>query len=87
MDIQPDSFVGAVPASFLGISREWTQAVYWDRNLAAFGNIFDVLGPAPVIRIGGASQEALVQVGAAAAEQAGWLCTQTGGRSKFKHCR
>lgn len=62
VDIQPDSFTGGVPASFLGISREWTQAVWWDKNLPAFGNIFDVLGPAPVIRIGGASQEALLQV-------------------------
>ncbi|WIA18946.1 hypothetical protein OEZ85_003615 [Tetradesmus obliquus] len=61
VDIQPDSFTGGVPASFLGISREWTQAVWWDKNLPAFGNIFDVLGPAPVIRIGGASQEALLQ--------------------------
>jgi hypothetical protein len=70
MDIQPDSFTGVVPASFLGISREWTQAVYWDRNLPAFGNIFDVLGPAPVIRIGGASQEALLKVSTATAAAA-----------------
>ncbi|KAF8064564.1 hypothetical protein HT031_003364 [Scenedesmus sp. PABB004] len=61
MDIQPDAFVGAVPASFLGISREWTPAVYWDRNLPAFGAIFDALGPAPVVRIGGATQEALLR--------------------------
>jgi hypothetical protein len=52
-----------VPPSFLGISREYGDEVFWDRNLAAFENIFDVLGPAPVIRIGGASQDALTQVG------------------------
>lgn len=51
-----------VPPSFLGISREYGDEVFWDRNLAAFENIFDVLGPAPIIRIGGASQDALTAV-------------------------
>jgi hypothetical protein len=49
-----------VPASFIGISREYTnESVYWDRNLEAYGALLDVLGPSPVIRLGGASQEAL----------------------------
>jgi hypothetical protein len=49
-----------IPASFIGISREYTnESVFWDRNLEAWGPILDVLGPSPVIRIGGASQEAL----------------------------
>lgn len=49
-----------IPASFIGISREYTnESVFWDRNLDAWGAILDVLGPSPVIRIGGASQEAL----------------------------
>jgi hypothetical protein len=52
-----------VPPSFLGLSREYGDEVFWDRNLEAFENIFDVLGPAPIIRVGGASQDALTQVG------------------------
>jgi hypothetical protein len=49
-----------VPGSFIGISREYTnESVYWDRNLEAWGAILNVLGPSPIIRIGGASQEAL----------------------------
>lgn len=49
-----------IPESFIGISREYTnESVYWDRNLDAWGAILDVLGPSPVIRLGGASQEAL----------------------------
>lgn len=62
MDIQPDSFIGVVPASFLGISREWGPQVFYDKNLEAFGNIFEVLGPSPIIRIGGFSQESLLRV-------------------------
>lgn len=62
MDIQPDTFIGTVPASFLGVSREWGPQVYYEKNLAAFGDIFEVLGPAPIIRIGGASQESLLRV-------------------------
>ncbi|KAI8466976.1 MAG: hypothetical protein J3K34DRAFT_524129 [Monoraphidium minutum] len=49
-----------IPASFIGISREYTnESVFWDRNLDAWGAILDVLGPSPVVRLGGASQEAL----------------------------
>lgn len=65
MDIQPDSFIGSVPASFIGVSKEWGPQVYYDRNLDAFGNIFAELGPSPIIRIGGFSQESLLRVSAA----------------------
>ena len=58
--VDQDSIGRFVPASFIGISREYTnESVYWDRNMEAFGAILDVLGPSPIVRLGGASQEAL----------------------------
>jgi hypothetical protein len=58
--VDQDTIGRFVPPSFIGISREYTnESVYWDRNLPAWGAILDVLGPSPIIRLGGASQEAL----------------------------
>ena len=58
--VDSDTLGRFVPDSFIGISREYTnESVYWDRNLDAWGALLDVLGPSPVIRVGGASQEAL----------------------------
>jgi hypothetical protein len=58
--VDTDTIGRFVPASFVGISREYTnESVYWDRNLPAWGAILDVLGPSPIVRLGGASQEAL----------------------------
>lgn len=58
--VDADTVGRFVPASFIGISREYTnESIYWDRNLPAWGAILDVLGPSPVVRLGGASQEAL----------------------------
>ena len=58
--VDADTLGRFVPQSFIGISREYTnESVYWDRNLDAWGAILDVLGPSPIVRIGGASQEAL----------------------------
>lgn len=62
IDIQPDSFLQAVQPSFIGVSREWTPALWWDQNLEAFGRVFSQLGPAPILRIGGATQEGLIRV-------------------------
>jgi hypothetical protein len=62
IDIQPDAFVQAVPPSFVGISREWTPFVWYDDNPEAWERVFAQLGPAPILRIGGATQEGLTKV-------------------------
>jgi len=62
IDIQPDAFIQAVPPSFIGVSREWTPFVWYDQNLEAFERIFAQLGPSPILRIGGATQEGLTKV-------------------------
>jgi hypothetical protein len=62
MDISPDTFVQAVPPSFIGVSREWTPYVFFDENLDAFERVFAQLGPSPILRIGGATQDGLTKV-------------------------
>jgi hypothetical protein len=62
MDISPDTFVQAVPPSFIGVSREWTPYVFFDENLDAFERVFSQLGPSPILRIGGATQDGLTKV-------------------------
>lgn len=52
-----------IPASFLGISHEFVNNSLWyNINLTAWAPIFAVLGPSPIIRIGGSSADALLQV-------------------------
>jgi hypothetical protein len=52
-----------LPESFLGISLEWNDyALFYDRNLSGWANIFAALGPQPIMRLGGASTEGIQQV-------------------------
>ena len=46
-----------IPNSFLGTSHEWTRLTDWGDNLPAFTEIFRHLGPNPILRLGGASQD------------------------------
>lgn len=50
-----------VPEHFLATSHEWTRIVdYGGESAAAWAEIFKSLGPSPVLRIGGATQDKLV---------------------------
>jgi hypothetical protein len=71
LDIQPEAFVQAVPPSFVGVSREWTPFVWYDENLDAFEKVFAQLGPSPILRIGGATQEGLTKVGSSGGYERG----------------
>ena len=52
-----------VPEGFLATSHEWTRLTdYGGENAAAWAEIFKVLGPSPVLRIGGATQDKLIDV-------------------------
>jgi len=61
----PSALTRAVPQNFLGTSHEWTRIDEYGRNpesISAFSNIFSALGPSPILRIGGASQDLLVEI-------------------------
>ena len=45
--------------TFLGTSHEWRRLTDWSANLPAFASIFRQYGRQPVIRLGGASQDAM----------------------------
>lgn len=50
-----------VPNHFLATSHEWTRLVdYGGESAAAWAEIFKTLGPSPVLRIGGATQDKLI---------------------------
>jgi hypothetical protein len=50
-----------VPEHFLATSHEWTRLTdYGGDSAAAWAEIFKVLGPSPVLRIGGATQDKLI---------------------------
>lgn len=50
-----------VPETFLATSHEWTRLTdYGGENAAAWAEIFKSLSPSPVLRIGGATQDKLV---------------------------
>lgn len=50
-----------IPEGFLSTSHEWTRlADYGGANAAAWAEIFKVLSPSPVLRLGGATQDKLV---------------------------
>jgi hypothetical protein len=51
-----------IPDAFLGTSHEWTRIPDWSLNLPAFTAIFKQMGPSPILRIGGASQDAMMKV-------------------------
>lgn len=51
-----------IPDAFLGTSHEWNRIPDWAANLPAFANIFSQMGPSPILRIGGATQDALDKV-------------------------
>jgi hypothetical protein len=47
-----------IPQSFLATSHEWKRMTdYGGPNVQAFANIFNMLSAAPVLRIGGSSQD------------------------------
>lgn len=47
--------------TFLGTSHEWRRIADWGVNLPAFASIFKQYGRQPIIRIGGASQDAITE--------------------------
>lgn len=65
-DVETSQLVSpVVPPGFLGVSREWGNLAHYAKTpeaLAAFSNIFRALGPGPILRIGGRSQELLTDV-------------------------
>lgn len=49
-----------VPETFVATSHEWTRIFdYGGPNTAAWQEIFRLLSPSPVIRVGGASQDSM----------------------------
>lgn len=48
--------------TFLGTSHEWRRLTDWAANLPAFAAIFRRYGRQPIIRLGGASQDAMTEV-------------------------
>jgi hypothetical protein len=66
LSVTVDASTGAlgrrVPVDFLGTSHEWTNIGEYAKtpqSLAAFARVFKQLGPSPIMRIGGNSQESL----------------------------
>lgn len=52
-----------VPETFLGTSHEWTRLTDYGReNAEAWAEIFKTMSASPVLRIGGASQDRMVNV-------------------------
>jgi hypothetical protein len=60
-DIMSDARVSQVPPTFLATSHEWDRISDYANNIDAFGSIFKELGPSPILRMGGASQDFLVE--------------------------
>jgi hypothetical protein len=65
VDVNVQQLAGTVPQDFLGISLEWPGIEYYagKGNAAAWSNVLGVLGPGAIIRVGGASQDKLTEVG------------------------
>jgi hypothetical protein len=62
VNIQLKTSKARIVPNFLGTSHEWGRLAEYAANpgaLGAFANIFRELGPNPVLRIGGRSQEVL----------------------------
>ena len=57
-----DKLGTTVPPCYLALSREYGEEVYWDRRPEWFKKVVGVLGPHPIMRVGGNSQDALLQV-------------------------
>lgn len=55
----PSESYSRVPATFLATSHEWDRMTDYANNIGAFKAIFKELGPSPIIRMGGASQDFL----------------------------
>jgi hypothetical protein len=65
VNIQLKTSKARILPNFLGTSHEWGRLAEYAANpgaLGAFANIFRELGPSPVLRIGGRSQEVLDKV-------------------------
>lgn len=61
--IWPSNVGLRVPDAFLATSHEWKRIQdYGGVNMEAWANIFGMLSDSPVLRIGGASQDALTEV-------------------------
>lgn len=61
--VWPGNLGVKVPDTFLATSHEWKRmGDYGGVNIAAWAEIFKLLGPSPVLRIGGASQDAMTEV-------------------------
>lgn len=59
--IMTDSTIIRVPETFLATSHEWDRITDYSANLEAFSNIFREFGPSPILRMGGASQDAMTE--------------------------
>lgn len=73
VDIDTINLKHSIPHGFIGISIEWQGIEYYGSAGSAWANVLSVLGPEPVIRVGGASQDRLTEVS---------LCD----RGSAKHC-
>ena len=62
VDIDTMSLGPLIPFGFIGTSMEWGGVGFYGRNLRDWAKLLAVLGPNPVIRIGGATQDLLAQV-------------------------
>jgi hypothetical protein len=62
LSIYTDSPVARVPETFLATSHEWDRLTDYADNLEAFTEIFKQFGPSPILRMGGASQDAMTEV-------------------------
>jgi hypothetical protein len=53
-----------VPDTFLSTSHEYNRISDYgdDRTVAAWAEVFKMLSPSPIIRVGGASQDKMTQV-------------------------
>jgi hypothetical protein len=52
-----------VPETFLATSHEYTRIFDYGntKSVAAWGNVFGMLSSSPIIRVGGASQDRMLQ--------------------------
>jgi hypothetical protein len=61
--VSPSSRGRQIPKAFLATSHEWLRMTdYGGENVQAFANIFKMLGPQPVLRIGGSSQDLMADL-------------------------
>lgn len=53
-----------VPETFLSTSHEYNRIHDYgdERNVASWAEVFKMLSPSPIIRVGGASQDKMTQV-------------------------